>query len=43
MVLSGILVDQAEAVSSAYSHRFDMQPPVAEQEWVSLEGRRKAD
>jgi len=43
VVLSGILAEQAQAVSSAFDPCFQMQPPVAKQEWVLLEGHRKVD
>ena len=40
VVLSGILVPQAGAVSDAYSEWFDMETPVEEQGWIRLCGRR---
>jgi ribosomal protein L11 methyltransferase len=43
IVLSGILAEQAQAVGSAFDRCFQMQPPVAKQEWVLLAGHRKLD
>ena len=40
VVLSGILGPQAKAVEGAYSEWFDMEPPVEEQGWIRLCGRR---
>jgi ribosomal protein L11 methyltransferase len=39
-VLSGILAPQARAVADAYSEWFDMEPPVEEQGWIRLCGKR---
>ena len=41
LVLSGILERQAEEVADAYRPWFDMAPPVAREEWVRLEGRKR--
>lgn len=41
IVLSGILTDQAQAVSDAFSPDFDMQPPRILEDWVLLEGTRR--
>ncbi len=41
IVLSGILAEQASAVSAAYAPWFDMAPPLQTEEWVMLEGRKK--
>jgi len=41
IVLSGILVEQAEQVSDAYQPWFDMAPPATREEWVRLTGRRR--
>jgi len=41
IVLSGILADQAQQVSQAYAPYFDMQPPVQQEDWIRLEGKRK--
>ncbi|MAR89420.1 MAG: 50S ribosomal protein L11 methyltransferase [Pseudomonadota bacterium] len=38
LVLSGILVDQAAAVSERYQTLFDMEPPVTDGDWVRLAG-----
>ena len=40
LVLSGILADQAAAVSVAYQHDFTMQPAVQREDWVRLSGVR---
>ncbi len=40
LVLSGILAPQARAVADAYSEWFDMQPPVDDQGWIRLCGKR---
>ena len=40
VVLSGILVPQARVVAAAYSEWFEMEPPVEEQGWVRLCGKR---
>ena len=41
IVLSGILREQAETVSHAYSHYFDMDAAVYEEDWVMLHGCRQ--
>ncbi|GAA4648429.1 50S ribosomal protein L11 methyltransferase [Kistimonas scapharcae] len=41
LALSGILAEQAEAVSEAYSEWFTMSPPVEKEGWVRLDGIRK--
>ena len=41
IALSGILREQAEAVSAIYSPWFDMQAPVYMDAWVLLTGRKK--
>lgn len=41
IILSGILAEQAEAVSQAFAVVFDMQPPKQLDDWVLLEGRRR--
>lgn len=38
IVLSGILQEQAETVSHAYSEWFIMEPPALQEEWVRLTG-----
>jgi ribosomal protein L11 methyltransferase len=40
VVLSGILAPQARAVADAYLEWFDMEPPVGEQGWIRLCGKR---
>ena len=40
VVLSGILAPQARAVADAYLEWFDMEPPVEEQGWIRLCGKR---
>ncbi len=40
VVLSGILTEQAMAVSRAYAPWFAMAEPVSQENWVLLEGRR---
>lgn len=42
IALSGILPEQAEAVSGAYSKWFTMEPPVEQDGWIRLEGIRQA-
>jgi len=42
IALSGILPEQAEAVSNAYSGWFEMQPPVEHDGWIRLEGNKRA-
>jgi ribosomal protein L11 methyltransferase len=41
ILLSGILAEQAHAVSTAYLPWFDMDKPVQKDEWVRLTGTRK--
>ena len=41
IILTGILAEQAEAVSAAYRKAFDLEGPVHEEEWVLLEGVRR--
>lgn len=40
IVLSGILSEQADAVSEIYSQNFDMSPVIENEGWVRLEGRK---
>ncbi len=42
LALSGILVSQADAVSQAYSHDFDLERPVVKGDWVLISGQKKA-
>lgn len=41
VVLSGLLVAQAAAVTAAYAPWFDMAPPRERDDWVGLYGRRR--
>lgn len=41
IVLSGILLEQADDVLNAYENYFNMDAPVVKQEWVLLHGCRK--
>jgi ribosomal protein L11 methyltransferase len=41
IILSGILQEQADSVSSAFRNDFSMQPPKNEKEWVLLQGLRR--
>jgi ribosomal protein L11 methyltransferase len=40
IVLSGILIEQAEEIIRAYQPWFDMQKPVSKNEWVRIEGKK---
>ncbi len=40
IILSGILVEQADEVSQTFSSHFKMQPPITQGEWAALEGTR---
>lgn len=42
IVLSGILREQAAAVTNAYLPWFDIKPLVEKEDWVRLDGQRKA-
>jgi ribosomal protein L11 methyltransferase len=41
IVLSGILQDEADGVIDAYRQWFEVDPPVARDEWVRIVGQRK--
>ncbi|MCF6218819.1 MAG: 50S ribosomal protein L11 methyltransferase [Gammaproteobacteria bacterium] len=41
IVLSGILAEQAQRVSDAYTPYFEMAKPVQQEDWIRLEGIRK--
>jgi ribosomal protein L11 methyltransferase len=41
LLLSGILAEQAEQVAAAYRKPFDLDPPLLQDEWVLLHGRRR--
>jgi ribosomal protein L11 methyltransferase len=43
IVLSGILVDQAEALAARAAEWFAMERPAAREEWARLSGRRKVE
>lgn len=42
IVLSGILSEQAEKVSASYESWFEMEAPVTQDDWVRLDGIRRA-
>lgn len=42
IVLSGILVEQAEQVLNAYQAWFEMESPVIQEDWVRLTGQRRS-
>ena len=41
LILSGILAEQAEQVAAAYRKPFDLDPPLLQDKWVLLHGRRR--
>ena len=41
IILSGILAEQAQQVSDAYSPYFEMANPVQQEDWIRLDGIRK--
>ena len=41
LILSGLLVEQADELISTYSEWFDMEPPSTKEEWVRLTGRKR--
>ncbi len=41
IILSGILIAQADEVSQVFNRHFEMQPPIIQAEWVALEGTKK--
>ena len=41
IILSGILIEQADEVSQTFNQHFEMRPPIIQEEWVALEGIRK--
>lgn len=43
LALSGILADQAEALSRRAATWFEIEPPEIREEWVRLSGRRKVE
>ena len=42
IALSGILESQAQAVAESYRPWFDLQPMTQREEWVRLDGARRA-
>lgn len=44
LILSGILIEQAETVTAAYKHHnITIQPPTIEEDWCRLDGIKKAN
>jgi ribosomal protein L11 methyltransferase len=43
IVLSGILVSQADEIRAAYEPWFEMAPAVAREDWIMISGRRRED
>ncbi len=41
IVLSGILAEQAQQIIQRYSTWFELQPPMQQQEWVRIDGKRR--
>ncbi len=41
LILSGLLLEQADELISTYSEWFDMEPPSTKEEWVRLTGRKR--
>lgn len=41
LLLSGLLAEQAQEVSAAYSPWFDMEPAVEQEGWIRLTGRKR--
>ena len=41
LILSGLLIEQADVLISTYSEWFDMEPPSTKEEWVRLTGRKR--
>jgi len=41
LILSGLLIDQADELINTYSEWFDMEPPSTKEEWVRLTGRKR--
>jgi ribosomal protein L11 methyltransferase len=42
LALSGILLHQADNVSSAYRATFALEPPLEREDWVLISGQRRA-
>ncbi|KEA65542.1 Ribosomal protein L11 methyltransferase [Marinobacterium lacunae] len=43
LLLSGLLADQGESVSNAYSQWFEMEPAVEKEGWIRLTGTKRQD
>ncbi len=41
LILSGLLIEQAEELITTYSEWFDMEPPSTKEDWVRLTGRKR--
>jgi len=41
LILSGLLIEQADELIGTYSEWFDMEPPSTKDEWVRLTGRKR--
>ena len=41
LILSGLLIEQADELMNTYSEWFDMEPPSTKEEWVRLTGRKR--
>lgn len=41
LIMSGVLETQAEEINTLYQAEFDMVPPVFQEEWSRLEGRKR--
>ena len=41
LILSGLLIEQADELIGTYSEWFDMEPPSTKEEWVRLTGRKR--
>ena len=41
IILSGLLIEQADELINTYSEWFDMEPPSTKEEWVRLTGRKR--
>lgn len=41
LILSGLLIEQADELIKTYSEWFDMEPPSTKEEWVRLTGRKR--
>jgi ribosomal protein L11 methyltransferase len=41
LALSGLLVDQTQAITTAYASWFELGPPVREEDWILIAGQRR--